>query len=139
MTTEPCPACGQTVSVAALNCPHCGHPIRTPRRGPGAKLVKWAFVAFNGAMLLLIVLTYVGLDMAMTDAEAEGGMAQLGTAIGGRMLLNDLYTVWIAGALVLGLATLLTRPTRAAAPAGPPPPERDRFRQAVEEAARREE
>ncbi|MBC8874549.1 MAG: zinc-ribbon domain-containing protein [Planctomycetes bacterium] len=33
----PCPACGQTVSLDAESCPHCGHPLQAESPGEGAE------------------------------------------------------------------------------------------------------
>lgn len=33
-----CPSCGKDVSPKAFDCPHCGHPLRKPKRGFFGKL-----------------------------------------------------------------------------------------------------
>jgi len=33
----PCPACGQTVSLDAESCPHCGHPLQAEPPGEVAE------------------------------------------------------------------------------------------------------
>lgn len=110
MNTASCPACGKTVSPKAFDCPHCGHPLRKPKRGFFGKIFKWSLIVFN----LLMLAWLIGGSMAATDvantagSEAERAGAAIGTALGVGMIL----TLWVLGDIILGLATLLTRPSK---------------------------
>lgn len=79
----------------------------TRKRGFFGKLIKWSFIGFN---VLMAVWLFAGLggagdvyNNASGDAERAG--AAIGTAIGGGFVLF----IWVAGAVILGLLTLLSR------------------------------
>jgi pyruvate/2-oxoglutarate dehydrogenase complex dihydrolipoamide acyltransferase (E2) component len=66
-----CTACGGTVSLAALACPHCGHPRPAPR--PAAKaptLVRKKHLAIAGGVLLLMFVGIANQRPAMSGQEA---------------------------------------------------------------------
>jgi hypothetical protein len=79
-------------------------------RGPLGQIAKWLFIGFN----LLMVLWFVFAVMATSEvaATAEGSAERAGTAIGAALGFGMIIFVWLAGALVLGLAALLTRGER---------------------------
>lgn len=110
MSAIACPSCSQTVSPKAFDCPNCGHPLRKPKRGFFGKLFKWSLIGFNALMLAWLI----GGSMAATEvantatSEAEQAGAAIGTAIGVGMIL----VLWVIGDIILGLATLLTRPSK---------------------------
>ena len=102
-----CKECNVEVSDKALDCPKCGAKLRNPRRSLFGKLVKYSFIGFNVLMLLWIVSGIGGaseiIDTAGSEAEKAG--AAIGTGLGVMMLIF----IWVAGDVVLGLMTLLTR------------------------------
>ncbi|MEM7734036.1 MAG: zinc ribbon domain-containing protein [Pseudomonadota bacterium] len=105
-----CPSCGNQVSPKAFDCPQCGHPLRKPKRGFFGKIFKWSLILFNILMIVWMV-SYLGtigshLDGATSEAE-EAGMA-----IGGTIGVGMILVFWVLGDIILGLATLLTRPSR---------------------------
>lgn len=109
MSTIPCPSCGEQLSSAAFDCPHCGHPIRKPKRGFFGKIIKWVFILFNVFMIWWLFAGTNGameMQQGMTGAERAG--AQIGTGIGIMMIL----TVWVIGDIILGLFVLFTRPSK---------------------------
>jgi hypothetical protein len=83
--------------------------VRTEKtvRGLFGKIVKWSFVGFNLLMLLWVLsyCSFVGkaASSAATDAEKVG--TGIGSILGSGMLLF----IWMFGAVVLGIMTLLTR------------------------------
>ena len=95
-----CIECSAEVSEKALDCPKCGATLRKPKRTFFGKLVKWSFIGFNILMLLWMVFGVGG--------AAEKAGAAIGTGLGVMMIMF----VWIAGDVVLGLMTLLTRPKK---------------------------
>lgn len=105
-----CKECNAEVSDKALDCPKCGATLRKPKRSLFGKLVKWSFIGFNVLMLLWMILGVGGaaetIDTAGSDAEKAG--AAIGTGLGAMMIIF----VWVAGDVVLGLMTLLTRPKK---------------------------
>ena len=105
-----CPSCENEVSAAAFDCPHCGHPIRKPRRGFFGKLFKLLFVAFNLIMALWLISYWVQLG------ELSGGLAseaeRAGAAIGGTIATGMILVTWVIGDVILGLLTILTRPRK---------------------------
>lgn len=110
MSQTNCPSCNGVVSPKAFDCPHCGHPIRKPKRGFFGVLFKWMLIVFNMAMLawLFTYLAQIGEIMEGAGSEAE----QAGAALGGTMGVGFLLVTWVLGDIILGLATLLTRPRK---------------------------
>lgn len=110
MTNAPCPSCTAVVSPKAFDCPSCGHPLRKPRRGFFGKLFKWSLIGFNGLMLLWLV-SYTG-DIVEISDGATSDAERAGAALGGTVGADLILTVWVMGDIILGLATLLTRPSK---------------------------
>lgn len=81
--------------------------VRTERyrRGPFGHLVKWAFILFNLGMLAWLVLFWGALPEPGAMSEAE----QAGVAVGGLIGTGVVLFFWAGGAVILGLAALLTR------------------------------
>jgi uncharacterized paraquat-inducible protein A len=102
-----CKECGVEVSDKALDCPKCGAKLRKPKRSFFGKLVKYAFIAFNILMLLWLIFGIGGAAESIETAgsEAEQAGAAIGTGLGAMMIIF----IWVAGDVVLGLMTLLTR------------------------------
>jgi hypothetical protein len=102
-----CKECSAEVSDKALDCPKCGAKLRKTKRTTFGKLIKWSFIGFNILMLLWMIVGVGGaaetIDTAGSSAEKAG--AAIGTGIGAMMIIF----VWVAGDVVLGLMTLLTR------------------------------
>lgn len=107
MTT--CPSCDKNVSAAAFDCPHCGHPIRKPKRGFFGWIFKWTFILFNVLMLLWLV-SYFSEIAKLSSSVGE--IEQAGVAVGATIGTGMLITIWALGDVILGLATILTRPTK---------------------------
>jgi len=105
-----CPNCDAVVSPKAFDCPGCGHPLRKARRGPIGWTLKWLFIAFNLVMAVLLFagLGSVGETMNTATSEAE----RAGTAIGATIGTGLVLVFWMAGAVILGLLVLLTRPKK---------------------------
>ncbi len=105
-----CKECGAEVSDKALDCPKCGARLRKPQRTFFGKLVKYSFIGFNVLMLMWMIFGVGGaastIDTNASDAEVAG--AAIGTGIGAMFVLF----IWVAGDIVLGLMTLLTRPKK---------------------------
>lgn len=105
-----CPSCDNTVSPRAFDCPGCGHPLRKPKRGFFGKIFKWLLILFNVLMVvwLFSYLGEVGAVMDGSGSEAE----RAGAAIGGTIGMGMILTYWVIGDIILGLATILTRPSK---------------------------
>lgn len=108
--TISCPSCSKEVSEKAFDCPNCGHPLRKLKRGFFGLIFKWLLIAFNILMLVWLV-SYTGLigesyETSISDAERTG------TAIGGTLGVGLLLVFWVLGDIILGLATVLTRPRK---------------------------
>jgi hypothetical protein len=77
------------------------------KRGFFGKIFKFLFIAFNALMLIWVVSYWVTLggmfQTAATDATKTG--MEIGAAIGTGALLF----LWVAGAIILGLITMLSR------------------------------
>ncbi|WP_296747310.1 hypothetical protein [Mesorhizobium sp.] len=79
------------------------------KRGFFGHVFKWLFIIFNILMLLWLVGYWSQISGMIghgSDAEKAGGA--IGAAIGTSMLLF----FWVAGDIILGLFTLLTRGKR---------------------------
>ena len=102
-----CKECGVEVSDKALDCPKCGTKLRKPKRSIFGKLVKYSFIGFNILMLLWFIFGIGGAAESIETAgsEAEQAGAAIGTGLGAMMIIF----IWVAGDVVLGLMTLLTR------------------------------
>jgi uncharacterized paraquat-inducible protein A len=102
-----CKECGVEVSDKALDCPKCGAKLRKPKRSVFGKIIKYTFIGFNILMLLWFIFGIGGaaesIESAGSDAEQVG--AAIGTGLGAMMIIF----IWVAGDVVLGLMTLLTR------------------------------
>jgi len=106
----PCPSCGADVSDKAFDCPSCGHPLRKPKRGFFGKLFKWLLILFN-VLMIIWLFGYLGVVNDQMD-QATSDAAQAGTAIGGTIGVGMILITWVIGDIILGLATLLTRPRK---------------------------
>lgn len=91
MTLVACKECDAKVSDAAYICPSCGIRLRKPRRDFLGQLFKWGQITFN-VLFLLLLGSQIGLGVSFFD-------------------FWQIFTLWIMGNTVLGLFTLLTRPT----------------------------
>jgi hypothetical protein len=107
MPANTCASCNGKVSTKAYDCPHCGHPIRKPKRGFFGFIFKWLLIIFNLLMIawLLSYWSKLGEMTSSTMSSAE----QAGAAIGGTLGTGLLFGIWVVGDIILGLATLLTR------------------------------
>lgn len=110
MTTTTCPSCGQTVSPKAFDCPHCGHPLRKPKRGFFGILFKWCLIIFNVLMVIWLVSYFMEIGEMTSQMTSDAERA--GAAIGGTLGTSLILGVWVVGDIILGLATLLTRPSK---------------------------
>ena len=107
MALVSCKECNAEISDKALDCPKCGAKLRKPKRSFFGKLVKYSFIAFNILMLLWFIF---GVGSAAEPIETAGGEAeQAGAAIGTGLGAMMIIFIWVAGDVVLGLMTLLTR------------------------------
>lgn len=105
-----CPSCDAQVSPKAYDCPSCGHPLRKPTRGFFGKLFKWSLIGFNVLMVMWLV-SYSGDIVEMSEGAASEA-ERTGAAIGGTLGAGLILTVWVMGDIILGLATVLTRPSK---------------------------
>ncbi len=80
------------------------------KRGAFGKFVKWVFIIFNVLMLIWVVsgMGNAGHQYQLAASDAE----RAGTAIGASLGFGLLMFIWITGAVILGIATLLTRGTK---------------------------
>ncbi len=101
-----CPECKSEVSSTAFKCPRCGVSIRTPKRGFFGKLFKWSFVLWNVLMLWWLVAGMRSVSEVKATGDAEKAGQAIGAAIGGGVIV----AIWVAGAVILGLFVLFTRP-----------------------------
>lgn len=102
-----CPTCGHKVSTSATSCPSCGAVLRKTKRGFFGKLVLLAFWAFNALMVLWI---WGGTQAAVESQAGMSGAEAAGAAIGTGLGITILVFVWLIGAVILGIMSLLTRP-----------------------------
>jgi len=110
MALVKCKECGAEVSDKALVCPQCGARLRKPKRSLFGKIVKYLFIGFNILMLIWLIVGVGGaaetIDQAGSEAEQAG--AAIGTGLGAMMII----LLWVAGDVILGLLTILTRPKK---------------------------
>lgn len=105
-----CKDCYAQVSDEALDCPKCGAKLRKPKRSMFGTLVKYSFISCNVLMLIWFVTgvgaAAEGIDKSSSDAEQVG--ATIGTGLGAMMIIF----IWVSGAAILGLLTILTKAKR---------------------------
>lgn len=95
-----CPECGKDVSNTTYKCPHCGFVINEPKRSAVGVFFELLFVAFNFIMVFIIGSFMLGIFGNGEESAAVAGT--IGTGI--------LITIWIIGALPLGIMSYITRP-----------------------------
>ena len=83
MIAQKCPSCEKDISSKAFDCPHCGHPIRKPKRGFFGFIFKWALILFNLLMVAWIISYFVQIGEVITTTADE--YEQAGAAIGGTL------------------------------------------------------
>ncbi len=78
-----------------------------PKRTFFGKIVKYTFIAFNILMLIWLIggMSSASEGISNADSEAEQAGATIGTGIGAMLIIF----IWVAGAVILGIITLLTR------------------------------
>lgn len=81
---------------------------KKPQRGFFGKLIKWSFIGFNILMLIWFIggIGSASKHVAEATTEAEKAGGAIGTGLGAMMLIF----IWVAGTIILGIFTLLTRP-----------------------------
>ncbi|WP_105436505.1 hypothetical protein [Neorhizobium tomejilense] len=110
MSLTKCPECNNGVSSTAFKCPSCGVQLRKPKRGFFGKLFKWSFIVFNALMAISLV---SGFNAATKDYNGLSGAEQAGAAIGTGLGVMMVITIWVIGAIILGMFVLFTRPKAA--------------------------
>lgn len=105
-----CKECGTEVSDNAYNCPKCAAPLKKRKRIFFGKIIKYSFIGFNILMLIWMITGMSNAATGISDIDSEAGQAGavIGTAIGAAMI----FFIWISGAVILGILTLLTRPSK---------------------------
>ena len=101
-----CPECKTEVSSTTYKCTKCGFAIRVPKRGFFGKVFKWTFVLWNVLMLWWLISGMNAASHVEATDDAEKAGRAIGTALGGGMIV----AIWVAGAVILGLFVLFTRP-----------------------------
>jgi len=110
MVSFSCPSCEGRVSPKAFDCPHCGHPIKKPKRGFFGKIFKWLLIIFNLLMIFWIFSYFSSLGELTEGASSDAERA--GAAIGGTIGTGLIFAIWVVGDIILGLAALMTRPRK---------------------------
>jgi hypothetical protein len=105
-----CPDCDRRVSVRAYECPNCGSPLRSPERDRAGQILKWAFIVWNVAMFVWLVLgiTHASKVGRAVDEDSAKAGAAIGTGIG----VCFIMTIWGLGTAVLGALVYFTRAKR---------------------------
>jgi membrane associated rhomboid family serine protease len=77
------------------------------KRGFFGYLFKWLFIVFNVLMLIWLIAYWAQIGGMVSGLESDAEKA--GGAIGATLGTSMLLFFWVAGAIILGLFTLLTR------------------------------
>ncbi|HXO68664.1 MAG TPA: hypothetical protein VN838_06855 [Bradyrhizobium sp.] len=77
----------------------------TRERTVVGKLIKWAFIAFNIAMIIWIV----GGLTAASKIQVHSAVEQAGLAIGSAIGVASLLILWAIGDIILGILVLFSR------------------------------
>ncbi len=84
--------------------------LQKPKRSFFGKIIKWTFIGFNILMLIWLVggVGSASREIVKAGNDAEQAGAAIGTGIGAIVIIF----IWVAGATILGILTLLTRPKK---------------------------
>lgn len=84
--------------------------LQKTKRSVFGKIIKWAFIGFNILMAIWLIsgMASASESISQTTNDAEQAGAVIGTGLGAIMIIF----LWLAGAVILGIMTLLTRPKR---------------------------
>lgn len=88
------------------------------RRSAFGRAVKWAFLGFQAAMILLLLGTCAVVAPFLSNTDPE---VAVGAGMFGAMATAVLWLAWPTGTLLLGLLVLLTRGRKRLIPAPPLP------------------
>ena len=110
MALTNCKECNAEVSEKAYECPKCGATLRKLKRSLFGNIIKFSFIGFNLLMLWWMVVGVGGAAQSIESAGSEA--AQAGAAIGTGLGAMMIIFIWVAGDVVLGVLTLLTRPKK---------------------------
>lgn len=80
------------------------------KRGIFGKLIKYLFIAFNIFMLAWLIEYWVKVGGKIEGISSDAGRA--GSTLGAMLGTGTLLFYWMAGAVILGILTLLTRGPR---------------------------
>jgi hypothetical protein len=81
--------------------------IEVRKRGFFGKLFKWSFILFNLLMAFWLI-SYWGSVGELVNSQTSDA-ARAGGAIGATLGTGFIAFFWVAGAVILGLFTMLTR------------------------------
>jgi hypothetical protein len=84
-------------------------PIRFTARAPRTRfgrIVKWSFIGFN---LVMLALALGNCGLVLPYVAAEDPEVAMGAGMFAAMLAMGIWGLWPVGAVILGLATLMTR------------------------------
>lgn len=102
-----CPSCQHRVSTSAKACPSCGAVLRKSKRGFFGKLILLTFWGFN---ILMGLMVWSAVQGTVETSQGLSGGELVATVVGAGIGFALLITVWLVGAVILGLMALLTRP-----------------------------
>ena len=101
-----CKECSKDVSDSAAICPNCGFILKRPKRSFIGKAIKCIFIIFNLFMAIYLFSIYDRAGLVLGSSEDIPLLAR--SIVNAK--INDAIFTWIAGAVILGLFVLLTRP-----------------------------
>ena len=84
--------------------------VEKTQRSLFGKIVKYTFIGFNILMLVWFIDGMASASKSIENAttEAEQAGATIGTGLGAMFIIF----IWVTGAIILGIMTLLTRARR---------------------------
>jgi len=95
-----CPACGNSVSVQAISCPNCGHPLKDPTSSPNPPPQKRSLAKPLLGCLFSIILffvfigmfgKYLGLESSKEDTPAAENKQSKGVS---KEAFNQIQKGW---------------------------------------------
>lgn len=81
--------------------------IEQRKRGVFGTIVWWLFLAFNALMALWMYFAIT--SVAEVASQTQDAAQQAGAAIGGTIASGMILSIWLLGALILGLIVALSR------------------------------
>jgi len=102
-----CPKCSTELEQAVTSCIACGYRIAPPERSVLGKILKWAFVLFNIAMVVWVLVATGVFETVHTGTQKEA--LPHGTEHSSGVGVSMIVMIWLICNAILGVLVWDTR------------------------------